>query len=712
MSKPNIILLIFISLSIFISPPAQSGQTAQEPKTIESYDKELEGLEGRELLIKVRNITSKTKQNSPDIALHYFNVGLRLLESLPDDKIKSDFYHNAAWTYITKSDFDKAEKHAKISFNLGQKINNNVNMANASTALGGIYYYRGDTGQALNYFKKSRNFSKLANDHTNEAAAIHNIALIYQTLGDSNTAIEYMKQSRDLSIKMEQWKGAAVTDMNIAEVYLILGNFDKALPYYESSLKTHEKLDDTWNIAKVKSMLGLAYVKNKNLTLAQKNIQESIAMFTQIGDKLQLTEVIRANGSIYLKQEQPLKAIDEFHQALSIAEEIESELAIQRVTHNLANAYLKLNDLDNALKYSNIALKTAESTENEVAKRDAESIASKIYAKKNDFKNAYKHLNNYKTLNLAIVEKDITEKNQLAENRFQSAKKEKQIELLTKDNQLKALEIDRQTYERNAWISGLALLVFVAFFFIYRQTEKRKLIVERANLMAELVERKNQLLADVSHELRTPLTVLQLKVEALQHNLVEDVNASYESLMAKIDDINRLISDIYQLAQSDIGALKLDLTSNNCELTLSDWTDELSSLVETKGFEWHQKIQLPNSVTAKFDKAKIKQVVSNLIDNSIAYTDSPGKIGLSSNIVNNHLEIVIEDSSPGVEKNEMPRIFERLYRVESSRSRATGGSGLGLSICKSIVEAHKGIIFPSASELGGLAITIQLPLQA
>ncbi|QYJ97006.1 hypothetical protein K0J45_16030 [Shewanella alkalitolerans] len=274
------------------------------------------------------------------------------------------------------------------------------------------------------------------------------------------------------------------------------------------------------------------------------------------------------------------------------------------------------------------------------------------------------------------------------------------------------------------WFRTLMLLMLILTLYLLVRWRVKKLseqeriqneIVlasERAALMEELVEKKNQLLADVSHELRTPLTVLQLKVEALQNNLVKDVGASYDSLMSKIGEINCLISDIYQLAQSDIGALHLEPRSHNCLQTFSCWADEIADAVAVKGFTWQQSITLTPSCCATFDHDKIKQVINNLVDNSMAYTDLPGSISFTVKEVRKGLEVVIEDSAPGVSKVQFASIFERLYRVETSRSRATGGSGLGLSICKSIVEAHKGTITASGSPLGGLAITIYLPMQA
>jgi len=228
--------------------------------------------------------------------------------------------------------------------------------------------------------------------------------------------------------------------------------------------------------------------------------------------------------------------------------------------------------------------------------------------------------------------------------------------------------------------------------------------------MTELVENKNKLLADVSHELRTPLTVLKLQVESLQHNLDDDVGASYQALDEKLSDIGRLISDIYQLAQSDIGALELNLDDLEFPEAVNDWVKEFELLVRSNNLSWQFKNQLPQTVSINADINRIKQVLANLINNSVKYTDKPGKVCLSVYSKDSQLYITIEDSSPSVPANLQSQIFERLYRVEESRSRETGGSGLGLAICKSLIEAHNGIITASTSDQGGLTVTIQIPI--
>ena len=120
--------------------------------------------------------------------------------------------------------------------------------------------------------------------------------------------------------------------------------------------------------------------------------------------------------------------------------------------------------------------------------------------------------------------------------------------------------------------------------------------------------------------------------------------------------------------------------------------------------------KLPATLMVNFDGDRIKQVFNNLLNNSIKYTNKPGHVKLVAALEKNTLILSIEDSAPGIANNDLTNIFERLYRVESSRCRETGGSGLGLAICKSLIEAHNGEIYAEHSKLGGIKVTLKLPI--
>jgi len=223
--------------------------------------------------------------------------------------------------------------------------------------------------------------------------------------------------------------------------------------------------------------------------------------------------------------------------------------------------------------------------------------------------------------------------------------------------------------QRFIYASIIALLVITSLLiFAYFQKQKRDLSTKEKQLTNNLLSKRNQLLADVSHELGTPLTVLKLQVESLKDDLEDDVHATYDDLDNKLTDIEKLITDIHQIAQSDIGALQLDFQEFNISDSFSHWQIELGVGVSNKKLSFIITKNLPEQLLVKYDRDKIKQVLTNLIANSVKYTDKPGEISLHAEIRKKSLKLVIEDSAPGVPEEDLTHIFERLYRVESSRS--------------------------------------------
>jgi len=220
---------------------------------------------------------------------------------------------------------------------------------------------------------------------------------------------------------------------------------------------------------------------------------------------------------------------------------------------------------------------------------------------------------------------------------------------------------------------------------------------------------RRQWVADISHELRTPLSILRGEVEALQDGIRQPTTDKINSLHSEVMHLVRLVDDLYQLSLSDVGALtyrksELDLVSVLEETAMSFRSDYLEKNISLE-------LKTPENRAVSFfgDSERFHQLFSNLLDNSLKYTDSGGRLQVSLHVEDSKIAIDFDDSAPNVPEAELERLFERLYRVESSRNRQTGGAGLGLAICRNIVTAHNGIITAQASSLGGLWIRIELP---
>ncbi len=221
---------------------------------------------------------------------------------------------------------------------------------------------------------------------------------------------------------------------------------------------------------------------------------------------------------------------------------------------------------------------------------------------------------------------------------------------------------------------------------------------------------RQQWVADISHELRTPLSILRGEIEALQDGIRPPTPEALQGLHGEMMHLGRLIEDLYELSMSDVGAL-------NYKKIPVDPVGLLEGTVElfTKQFsekELRLTVHRPKGPVLWIlaDPDRLQQLFTNLLENSLRYTDSPGALEVFITASKTKMVICFQDSTPGVPSTDLPKLFDRLFRVEKSRGRARGGAGLGLSICSNIVEAHQGRIEARRSPLRGLEIKIELPL--
>jgi len=218
---------------------------------------------------------------------------------------------------------------------------------------------------------------------------------------------------------------------------------------------------------------------------------------------------------------------------------------------------------------------------------------------------------------------------------------------------------------------------------------------------------RQQWIADIAHELRTPLAVLRAEIEALQDGVRPLGAASLGSLAQEVGHLSRLVDDLRMLSLSDTGAL----TYHKEPLDLADVVDDVlqahRGALHDKGFDVSFE---PGAAARVFgDSARLAQVFGNLLQNTLRYTDAPARLAVR--VGNDGAQVLVtwEDSSPGVAEADLPRLTERLFRVEGSRSRAGGGSGLGLAIAVAIVSAHGGEMAAGASPLGGVRWQLRFP---
>jgi two-component system sensor histidine kinase BaeS len=241
------------------------------------------------------------------------------------------------------------------------------------------------------------------------------------------------------------------------------------------------------------------------------------------------------------------------------------------------------------------------------------------------------------------------------------------------------------------------------------------------NQLADTLRRNQQSrqrwIVDIAHELRTPIAVLKAELEALIDGVRKAEPETLMSLLQEIQRLSGLVSDLHDLSLSDAGTLTYQHKEVDLPGILETVHGHYDLELARRHLEWslHGDVHGDvHGVALRGDANRLVQLFSNLMQNSLRYTDGsvdkPGQIRISIESTGDQLTVNWSDSSPGVPPASLPLLFDRLYRVEASRSRASGGSGLGLSIVRSIAEAHQGKVIARASVLGGLEVVLTLPL--
>jgi two-component system sensor histidine kinase BaeS len=234
------------------------------------------------------------------------------------------------------------------------------------------------------------------------------------------------------------------------------------------------------------------------------------------------------------------------------------------------------------------------------------------------------------------------------------------------------------------------------------------------NTLAEALEQteqaRRQWVADISHELRTPLAVLRGELEALQDGVRPLDRAAVDSLYTDTRRLGRLVDDLYELSMTDLGALSYRKIETDPAQILATDLEAFAHEFAAAGLELCLDNRLQRRIRLQADGQRLSQLFRNLLRNSLRYTDPGGSLRIVLDAGPRILSLDFQDSAPGVPPEALPKLFDRLYRVEGSRSRDRGGSGLGLAICRNIVEAHGGRIAARPSPTGGVWIHIEIPL--
>lgn len=231
-----------------------------------------------------------------------------------------------------------------------------------------------------------------------------------------------------------------------------------------------------------------------------------------------------------------------------------------------------------------------------------------------------------------------------------------------------------------------------------------------AAALEETEQRRVQLIGDIAHELRTPLTSLRGNFEGLLDGVVDPSPELWAQLHGETARLSRLVDDLQELSRVESGQLSLNIEPVESHRLIETAIARLRPQYTDKGVEIQEEsgAELPNVAT---DEDRTIQVLTNLLSNALRYTPTGGSVTVSARAEADTVVFEVRDTGVGIPAEQLPHIFDRFYRVDRARSRALGGSGIGLSIAKALIEAQGGRIWAeSAGQNQGSAFTFTFPV--
>jgi len=414
-------------------------------------------------------------------------------------------------------------------------------------------------------------------------------------------------------------------------------------------------------------------------------------------------------------------AIENQREAIDIARRKDAKLEIAVSLLGLAETYEKQGEIGLALKSYLEAQSIAQEIKFRDGLKDAYEGLAFAYAELSDFKNAFKYQSLYSNIKDTLYNTATDDKIKGLQFTYEIEKKEAEIEILNKDNDLKEAQIQKAHILRNFLFAtaGLLIIIIVGVIVQYRITKKskereRELAQERKlnEQLQHIDQLKDQFLANTSHELRTPLNGIIGLAESLKDGVAGELPVKalhdLDMITASGRRLSNLVNDILDFSKLKTHDLELNLKPLDIHAATGIVLKLSKPLIEDKPLELINAV--PKDIElVEADENRVQQILHNLVGNAIKFTEK-GKVEVSAKLIGNYVATTVSDTGMGISSDKFESIFGSFEQGDGSTAREYGGTGLGLSVTKQLIELHGGEISVQSEVGKGSKFTVTLPL--
>ncbi len=510
----------------------------------------------------------------------------------------------------------------------------------------------GNNEVAMQYAQDSIAIYEALQDEKGIADSKYSLAGVYYKTNNYHIGLVFLIDALNIYTKHEDYYNISRCEKSLGTVYEYSGDQVNAIQSYENAIAAAKKINDLNLESNAYNNLSGVHIKNGNIALANKLIKKSIAIKKKTGDVRGLAFAIYGKAKVFFAKKDYDKAILKFQKAISIHTEMGERLGLAMSYHKLAKLYVEIENFELA----------KENLEKAIAITEQYSISIVKFKCYYTFYTLHK-LKQNETESLKYLELYIHEKENVINT--QTLKVIESYDMLVK----------MKTMQKEAEL----------------QKEKAEM-QEKNNRAEEAVRVRQEFLSTMSHEIRTPLNAITTIVSMMDEKQEEDHSKLISSLKFSSNLLMWIINDILDFTKLDLGKMKLELNPVSLENLMDNIWKTYQHEANNKGLNFLLHSDIAPNTSYFLDETRITQILGNLLNNAVKFTDE-GEIGLSIKLIKrgkttDNYQFKIKDTGEGIAKENLDTIFDSFSQVKNLTTRKNGGTGLGLTIVKNLLELH------------------------
>ena len=549
-----------------------------------------------------------------DNALEYFNKSLKISKDIESEEDVARVYSNIGSVHRVLGNYDDAMGYYEKSFEISEEVASEDEIAGILNNIGIVYLNLGNNNRALECYLKAQKIYEETGNIEGLANTANNIGIIYDTLQDYEKTLNYFLKSLKIYEEIGNKNTTAFSLNNIGNVHSKIGNYDKALEYYFKSLRISEDIGFKENTVRTLNNIGDVYQILGKYNESLEYFLRSLEISEEIGIKEIVSLTMNNIGGTYYQLDDYNKALEYFLRSLKINEEIGNKEGIARALSDIGKLYLKLQNYNRSFIYLEKSLNLSKEIKSNEVVRNTYLIFSELYSAQRDYKNAFEHYKKYSEIQDSIFTEDMSHKIAEMQTKYETEKKEKEIQLLQKDNLIYKLKIER--YKLEKWLLYIGLIIVLALIFIIYYFYKLK---KDANLTLEkLVEKRTKELQSEINERKFIEKSLR-KSEEKFRTLVETIDEGVGNV-----DEHENFTFVNKAAANIFGYSKEELIGKNLKELTSE--DEFKKVLEQTSIRKQKKSSNSElSVIRKNGEIKIIYITTtSIISNDGKYLGAFG----------------------------------------------------------------------------------------